>query len=180
MKKIKRNNVLIILVVLLLALAVGYAAFQQVLTVTGTASAAGTWEVKFIDPTTITTGHGTATITADDAVTVNATLGFPGDGCQVTVHITNTGSIPAKLTKLELLNATGLAAFADDDITITTPAIQGETLAAGETCEFTFAIAWNEDSTATTKDVGFQIKFTYDQNTTPVTVDTEHPTHTNS
>lgn len=178
MKKTKRNNVLIILVVLLLALAVGYAAFQQVLTISGTATAAGDWEVKFIDPTTITEGHGTASISGDDEVTVNATLGFPGDACAVTTHITNTGKIPATLTKLELLSADGTAPFSDDDITITIPEIEGEDLVAGETCEFTFAIAWDADSKVETKEVGFKIKFTYDQNTTPASVDANHPEHT--
>jgi len=181
MKKTKRNNVLIVLVVLLLALAVGYAAFQQVLTISGTASAAGTWDVKFVAPTTITEGHGTASITGDDSdtVTVNATLGFPGDGCTVTAHIKNEGTIPAKLTSLQLLNEDGTAVFADDDITISIPDIEEESIAAKETCEFKFAIAWNEDSEAESKDVGFKIKFTYDQNTTPVTVDAAHPEHTN-
>lgn len=178
MKKNKKRSVLIVLVVLLLALAVGYAAFQQVLNITGTAKAAGNFEVKFVDPTTITTGHGTAKITADDTVTVEATLGFPGDGCTVTTHITNAGTIPAKLTKLELLAADGTAAYSDEDIQITTPSIEGEELAPGETCEFTFAIAWKEDSKADKKDVGFNIKFTYDQNTTPASVDANHPTHT--
>lgn len=180
MKKTKRNSALIVLVVLLLALAVGYAAFQQVLTISGTATAAGNWDVKFVDPTTITEGHGTASITGDaaDTVTVNATLGFPGDGCTVTAHIKNAGTVPAKLTSLELLNADGSAAFADDDITITIPEVEGEALAAGETCQFTFAIAWDADSEAEQKEVGFQIKFTYDQNTTPVTVTPDHPTHT--
>lgn len=178
MKKTKRNNVLIILVVLLLALAVGYAAFQQVLTISGTASAAGDWEVKFVDPTSITEGHGTASITADDTVTVNATLGFPGDACAVTAHITNTGKIPATLTSLELLNADGSAAFDDDDITITIPQIEGEDLVAGETCEFTFTIAWDADSEVESKDVGFQIKFTYDQDTTAASVNAAHPEHT--
>lgn len=178
MKKTKRNSVLIVLVVLLLALAIGYAAFQQVLNITGTAKATGNFEVKFVDPTTITEGHGTATITADDTVTVAATLGFPGDGCTVTAHITNAGTIPAKLTSLELLNADGATKYSDDDIKITIPSITDEELAPGETCEFTFAIAWDENSTADKKDVGFNIKFTYDQNTTPVSVDANHPTHT--
>lgn len=180
MKKTKRNSALIVLVVLLLALAVGYAAFQQVLTITGTATAAGNWDVKFVDPTTITEGHGTASITGDaaDTVSVNATLGFPGDGCTVTAHIKNAGTVPAKLTSLELLDADGTAAFADDDITISIPEIADEALAAGETCEFTFAIAWDADSEAEEKEVGFQIKFTYDQNTTPVTVSPDHPAHT--
>lgn len=178
MKKTKRNSVLIILVVLLLALAVGYAAFQQVLTISGTATAAGNWDVKFVETTSITDGHGTATITADDTVSVNATLGFPGDACTVTAHIKNGGTVPAKLTSLELLNADGSAVFADEDIEITIPEIAEEALAAGETCEFTFAIAWDADSEVEQKEVGFQIKFTYDQNTTPVTVNPDHPTHT--
>lgn len=177
MKKTKRNSLLVILIVLLLALAVGYAAFQQVLNITGTATAAGTWEVKFVDPTSITDGHGTATTTADDEVTVNAELGFPGDACEVTVHIKNDGSIPAELTSLELLDASGNSAFSDDDIKIEIPDISGETLDADETCEFTFTITWDENSTATSKDVGFKIKFTYDQNTTPTTVTTNHPSH---
>lgn len=177
MKKNQKKSVLIVLVILLLALAVGYAAFQQVLNITGTAKAAGNFEVKFVDPTTITTGHGTATKTADDTVTVEATLGYPGDGCTVTTHITNAGTIPAKLTTLEVLGTNG-ETFKDDDITITTPSIAEEELAPGETCEFTFAIAWKEDSTADKKDVGFNIKFTYDQNTTPTSVDANHPAHT--
>lgn len=178
MKKNKKRSILIVLVVLLLALAVGYAAFQQVLNITGTAKAAGNFEVKFVDPTTITSGHGTATKTADDTITVEATLGYPGDGCTVTAHITNAGTIPAKLTTLELLGSDGATAFSDDDIEIKMPSIAEEELAPGETCEFTFSIAWKEDSTATSKDVGFKIKFTYDQNTTPVTVNTNHPEHT--
>lgn len=177
MKKTKKNNVLIILVVLLLALAVGYAAFGEVLNITGTATAKGEWEVKFVDPTTITDGHGTATKTADDTVTVAATLGYPGDACEVTVHITNTGKIPAKLTTLEVLG-TGDTTFQDDDITIEVPSVEGETLEAGKTCEFTFTITWDADSTATEKDVNFNIKFTYDQDTTAASVSTNHTEHT--
>lgn len=177
MKKTKRNNVLIVLVVLLLALAVGYAAFGELLNVNGTATAKGEWEVKFVDPTTITAGHGTATKTADDTVTVAATLGYPGDACEVTVHITNTGKIPAKLTTLEVLG-TGDTTFQDADITIDVPEIANETLESGKTCEFTFTITWNADSTVTEKTANFNIRFTYDQDTTPATVNTNHPEHT--
>ena len=178
MKKTKRNNLLIVLVVLLLALAVGYAAFQQVLTISGTATAAGDWEVKFVEPTQITDGHGTATILADDTIDVNATLGFPGDACAVTAHITNTGKIPATLTSLELLNEDGSAAFSDEDITISIPEIEGEDLVAGETCEFKFTITWNGNSTIKEKEVGFKVKFTYDQDTSVTPVNVAHPDHT--
>ena len=47
MKKTRKNSIVIALIVLLLALAVGYAAFSSELTIEGTANALGTWDVKF-------------------------------------------------------------------------------------------------------------------------------------
>lgn len=173
MKKTKRNSVLIVLIVLLLALAVGYAAFQQVLTIAGTATANAEWDIKFVDPTTITEDHGTAIKTADDTISVAATLGYPGDGCEITANITNAGTIKAKLTSLQILDGDGKT-YADDDIIITVPDIAGETLDVGENCEVTVAIQWDEDSEVATKAVNFEIVFTYDQDTTAATVSTDH------
>ena len=47
MKKQKRNYLLVALIVILLAIAVGYAAFSANITISGTATASGTWDVKF-------------------------------------------------------------------------------------------------------------------------------------
>ena len=47
MKNKKRNYVIVVLVVLLLALAVGYAAFSDTLNITGTANAKGTFNMEF-------------------------------------------------------------------------------------------------------------------------------------
>ena len=46
MKKSKKTNVLAILIVLLLVLAVAYAAFNQTLIISGTATAHGSWDSK--------------------------------------------------------------------------------------------------------------------------------------
>ena len=46
MKNKKRNYVIVVLVVLLLALAVGYAAFSDTLTISGTANAKGTFDME--------------------------------------------------------------------------------------------------------------------------------------
>lgn len=47
MKKTKKNYLIIALIVILLTLAVGYAAFSGTLTISGTATANGTWDIHF-------------------------------------------------------------------------------------------------------------------------------------
>ena len=70
MKKTKRNYAIIILLIILQAIGVGYAAFSATLTIDGTATGTGTWDVHFETVSLKTTGgatdttHGTATINA--------------------------------------------------------------------------------------------------------------------
>ena len=49
MKKSKKGYVIIALIVILIAIAVGYAAFSDTLTISGTATGAGTWSVVFTE-----------------------------------------------------------------------------------------------------------------------------------
>lgn len=188
MKKSKKNYVLIALVVILLCIAVGYAAFSANLTINGTANANGTWDVKFVKAAINEPGHGTVepSISPDgQTLTVAVELSYPGDGCTVTANIKNSGTIPARLTSFELLNEEGTADFASDDITVTVPddgnnftsGENGEVIAAGETCPFTFSVQWNESSKATSATAKFVIKFTYSQ-PDAVTVSPSHGTHT--
>ena len=60
MAKSKKNYLVIVLVVALVSLAVGYAAFSQNLTISGTATGTTTWDVKFTDATMSDTTHGTS------------------------------------------------------------------------------------------------------------------------
>ena len=182
-KKQKRNYVIIALLIILLALAIGYAAFSQTLTISGTATGTGTWNVHFTEEATISpSGHSVKgpQVTNDTITVDDLTLGYPGDGCTLTVNIKNEGSLAAKLTSLEILDSDGMTPFSNSDITITAPSIEGETLAAGETCPVTIAIAWNEDSTATSATAGFKVKFTYDQSNEAVTVTPDHGSHTSN
>ncbi len=179
MKKSKKNYVLIILVVLLLALAVGYAAFSQLLTLSGTATGTTTWDVKFTDASMNDSNHGTADFT-DDTVTVNATLAYPGDACTVTAEITNEGTLPAKLTKFSLTGTDGTSPFSNSDVTVEIPDIETdgtEVIAAGETCPVTIAIKWNTDSEATSVNASFKVNFEYLQDTTEVNVSPNHGAH---
>lgn len=178
MAKSKKNYLVIALVVALLSLAVGYAAFSQNLTISGTATGTTTWEVKFTGATMSDANHGTASFT-DDTVTVTGELGFPGDGFTVESIISNEGSLPAKLTSFTLTDNDGNE-FKNDDITVEIPEIAtdgSEVIAAGEKCPVTIAVKWNEKSEKQAVSADFKVNFTYEQDTTAVTVAPSHGTH---
>lgn len=179
-KSQKKNYVVVALLVVLLFLAIGYAAFSEVLTVSGTATGTGTWNVHFGDTATLNpSGYGTPVVDVENnTITVDdLKLGYPGDGCTLAFSIVNEGNLPAKLTSLEILNSDGTA-FSSEDITITAPSIEGETLAANQSCPVTIAIAWDADSEATNVTASFKVQFTYDQDASAVTVNAVHGTHT--
>jgi hypothetical protein len=180
MKSKKRNYVIVVLLVLLLALAVGYAAFSDTLKISGTANAKGTFDMEFTSATIDTdTAEGIdkvnskADISTDkNTVTVNVKdLAYPGAGTNVTVVAKNVGTVPAKLNGL---NFTGLD---DEDIEVTFP----EGLAVGEkiepngTCTITFTVKWKADSELKTeKSIDFSATLDYVQDTTEFTGTQSH------
>ena len=184
--KKKRNYILIVLIVLLLALAIGYAAFNSTLTISGTAKGNGTWDIHFksagrflkADGTTVDDTHGgTATLkktsTDNDTMEVSVNLGYPGDGVLLEVVVENSGTIPAKLTGFSITGA-------DTDLVIEKAAAgptENETLAAnGGTCTAKFLVKWSESSTASSLGTkSFTITYDYAQDTTAFTAT---PTHT--
>lgn len=184
MKKSKKNYVAIVLIVLLLALAVGYAAFSQTLTISGTAKTqTGNWDVKFTNATTTQSVYAAdstdnkATFT-NDTVTVSTTLKAPGDGAEITATISNSGSLDAVLTGFEVTSSDGSLVKASDtvykstngDVILTLPTVTKEddssSIAAGSAKTFKFTIEWDSDSELTTElTTKYDIKFTYSQDT---------------
>lgn len=174
MKKSKKNYTIIVLIVLLLALAIGYAAFSATLTINGTAEGTGTWDVHFesavlrnstgaVDP-----NHGTATITAGDAITANVELAYPGDGVILEAVVKNGGSIPAKLTNFTVVGA-------DEDLEITQAVpVVNEVIDANGTCTAQFAVKWKTNSTAESLNKTFTVTYDYAQDTTEVTLTPAH------
>ncbi len=116
----KRNHAIIVLIVLLIALAIGYATFQTVLTVNGTATGTMDWNVHFTNNTkfyevTDAGGKGDAITNTERAnavvgtssttgqnqaqeVTATVTLKYPGDAVILETEILNESSQPARLT----------------------------------------------------------------------------------
>lgn len=174
MKNKKRNYLILVLVVLLLALAVGYAAFSDTLNITGTANAKGTFDMIFESATvddskgiTDSTGNTftpTASITDDTLTVTVGTLGYPGAGANFTAVIKNNGTVPAKLNDI---NFTGIN---DTIIKVTFPQFtKGEIVQPGGTCTVKFSVQWDPtltDAVETQHDLTFTATLDYTQDTT--------------
>lgn len=182
-KNSKKSYAIIALIVLLLALAIGYAAFSSTLTINGTAKGTGTWNVHFQEPKLLNangetdSSHGTATLAQttveNDTINAEITLAYPGDGVILEATVINDGNVPAKLSEFSI---TGLESDQDIEVTqaVSGPVVDEE-LAAGGTCTARFVIKWKEDSTATeVKDKKFTITYEYTQNTTPFNGQANH------
>lgn len=180
MKKSKKTNVLAILIVLLLVLAVAYAAFNQTLIISGTATAQGSWDIHFenasITPAAATKSGNTVVIgkvsdasKVNDKLTVTAQLDYPGDKATVSVDIANDGSVDAELTGFKV-EGTGFTqsenVYTNGVIKVTVPTMtDGEELASEGTKTFTFDIEWDSTKTDTnvTQEAEFTITFDYEQ-----------------
>lgn len=204
MKKSKKNRAIIVLIVLLLALAIGYAAFQTVLTVNGTATGDFEWNVHFTENTKfyeVTNNAKGAAITDDNRakvvlgtasttgqshsqdVTATVTLKYPGDAVILETEILNESSQPAKLTGYSCTGAgDGLAITQPSSSAITTGTVgenTGDVLAANNgKCTAQFLVKWDPSAAtfgdATNHQKTFTITFTYSQDTEEKTSPVTH------
>lgn len=168
----KKQNIAIIgVIAFVLAVAVGYALFSETLTISGTASASGDFDVEFTsigdvtssgytkqpdsaDIAVIESGNNKLTITVDK-------LDYPGAYVEIPVTITNKGSVPAKLKQI---NQTGLDTE-EGPIKVTYSGIAAsETpINQNETQNMTIRVEWLEDVETTASGVTFTITLDYEQ-----------------
>lgn len=177
MKKSNKKKYLIVaLIVLLLALAVGYAAFSDTLTISGTANAKGTFDLEFVQADCkldaeksvgIDKDNSTITVSGDKntATVVVKDLAYPGAGAQFTAVIKNVGTVPAKL---KAVTPTGIN---DAHIKVTFPEMPtGEKIAPQGECTITFTVVWDSESELDTsvaeKQLDFSLELEYEQDTT--------------
>lgn len=131
---------------------VAYAAFTQLLTVNGTGTATGTWNVAItgiaLDASSSGGTNNTPPTSNATSATFDATLPYPGATAVYNVTIENTGNVDAKLssiTNLTTLNNTApsyikyaVTGVAADDI-----------LAAGGSTTATVTVSWDAADTTT-------------------------------
>ena len=154
-----KNIMIAALLIAVVALAVGYAAFATTLTINGHAVVDANWQVEIISITPEYTG--TAVETTNNPVTpkytattatFDATLKAPGDKATYTVVVKNKGSIKAKLNAitpssadLATLNA---AAPAIVKYAITSAPALNSVLNPNDTASFVFEVSFDSNTTA--------------------------------
>lgn len=139
--KSKKNLVIVAILLIVVAMSVGYAALSTTLNITGTANISTVgWDVHFAN-IKVTSGSVTATTAASinsatTAVNYAVTLNKPGDFYEFTVDVVNGGTLDAKLSTITLGGLTTAAdvytnytATYSDGTTIK----QNDTIAAGAT-----------------------------------------------
>lgn len=191
----KKQNIAIIgVVAFILAVAVGYALFSETITINGTATAKGDFDVEFtsvgeikkVGYTETNDGNGDGTeaniakISTDKntlTITVNK-LDYPGAYVEIPVTITNKGSIPAKLKNIKETNVTGgntvtnnTSSIAIDslDITYTGVAASDATIDTNATQSMIITVKWNEDKETSVENAQFKIELEYEQVTATTT-----------
>ncbi|MCA9324818.1 hypothetical protein KDA23_01980 [Candidatus Saccharibacteria bacterium] len=167
-----RNKLLVAAVVVVGLASIAYAAYSQVLTVNGTGTAAGDWDVAITDITQTAavgaTDNSAPTFDATSA-TFDVDLAYPGAYATYDVTVTNNGSIPAILSSLTDLTATNAAA--PTYITYATSGVTGgsTTLAGGgATNVMSVTVTWDAGSspdTSSGNSKGATITLNYDQDT---------------
>lgn len=183
----KRQNIAIIgVVAFILAIAVGYALFSETITINGTATAKGDFDVEFTSVGEITkvgytdmdatdadgsteaekkaaTDARIASISADkNTLTVKVNkLDYPGAYVEIPVTITNKGSISAKLKEIK---ETGLTeANRAIKVTYTGIAASDVVINTNETQSMVIKVEWDENVNSSSENVEFKIELNYEQ-----------------
>ena len=165
-RKNSKNVILVILLLVVVGMAVGYAALSQALVINGTANITAEWKIIFTD---IKEGKmvGAETKTSPSYTATTATfdvnLLYPGASAQYVITVANQGSINAKLTSVDGIDSANKAA--PTDITYSINANKNDTLSSGNTKDYTVTVTWNADSTTIpdTKSKTATITLNYEQ-----------------
>lgn len=168
----KKQNIAIIgVVAFILAVAIGYALFSETLTVSGTASASGDFDVEFTSVGTPTCEGFSGTCDANSLATIESgnneltvtvnKLDYPGSYVEIPVTITNKGSVPAVLKQI---NQTGLDSDAGPiKVTYSGLAASETPINQNETHSMTIRVEWLESVNTTASEAEFTITLDYEQ-----------------
>ena len=174
----KQNIAIVAVVAFVLAVAVGYALFRETITINGTATAKGNFDVEIMSAEVAdqkaSTGATAVVATDKNSLTIAAPdLQYPGAYVEYDVVLKNVGSIDAVLKNI---TETGKDVAAPIKVTYFEDGlpVQGSTLAANATAKFTIRVEWlsgdDEDEeadgtidNAVNVPVSYNIVFDYEQ-----------------
>lgn len=167
-----RNKILVGALILIGVASVAYAAFSQTLTIYGSGTAAGTWDLQITDITLTDSYGGTENVTPSIAgdglsATFDVDLPFPGAFMEYDVTISNLGSIQAKFDSSTDLTALNASAPSYLFYTVTTP-LASDPIVPGGTDTMIVRVEWDINETNPGTGVETKpatIEFNYSQDT---------------
>lgn len=174
-RKSNKKYLIILLIVFILALAIGYAAFTDVLQISGTANANGTFDLEFQNASIASTigcddVGTTVEISEDkDTLTVNVQdLAYPGAGAQISFDIVNVGSIPARISQVTTNGLEGSDHIKIEGLDVLEQS--HPTIAANGTCSVSFTVQWDPEATTELTEeeksgISFSVEVEYTQDT---------------
>lgn len=165
-RKSNKNIILLILLLVIVGMAVGYAALSQALVINGTANITTEWKILFTDITAGTlvgAENKTAPSFTATTATFDVNLLYPGASAEYKVTVANQGNINAKLTSIDGIDTANAAA--PTDITYSIDATPNDTLNAQTTKTYTVTVVWDADATTVpeTKTKTATITLNYEQ-----------------
>ena len=116
----KTKGVMLLLVVAVILMTVGFAAYAQRLTINGNVTVKGSpWDVRYDVTKGVTENHGTATSKSltDTDFTFAVTLEKPGDYYEATFDVKNFGSMTAYLKAITMSSISAHSAYLSYTIT---------------------------------------------------------------
>ncbi len=171
MSKNKKRNIIIgSLCAVVLLMAVGYAAFQTVLNISGTSNIMSSWSVKITGVTTkniVGTASNNGNPTFENlSATFKTNLQAPGDSIEYDITVKNEGTLNAKLDDIVLSDTNNPAIkFTASGMT------KGDVITAGSTKILTVKVEYissvSEQPTNTTSTLTVDLDYSQATGTTP-------------
>ena len=110
MKKKREKSAIILLVLAVILMTVGFAAYAQTLTINGNVKVKGSsWDVRYIKNQIVTSQNSVTATSAtveDTDFTFGVTLEKPGDFYEATITVKNYGTIDAVLDQIKMSSLT--------------------------------------------------------------------------
>ncbi len=161
LNRTQRNYIIMGLCAILLIMAVGYAAFQSQLKITGTSNIGSNFLVRITDiQSNVQSGSASNAIEpsyTDTTATFKTNLVSPGDSMKYDITVVNEGNIDAVLNSIKVNNSNNEA------ITFETSGIEeGDELKASETDILTVVVTYNPSITSQPENMTATITVTLD------------------
>ena len=161
MNRTQKNYIILGLSVIVLIMAVGYAAFSSQLKISGTSSVTSSWDVEItnIESTNVigSATNGSAPTYTKTTATFNTNLVSPGDSITYDVTVENKGSIDATLKTITKTDTNNSAILFE-----TSGIKEGDSLLVGAKAHMLVKVTYNSAITSQPKNLTSTLKVTLD------------------